>query len=128
MLLVFRQYHIVRNESEFIIGSTDGSVALLQNKEIRKLKKIFDDWTLVFFNIDCMIAASRDKDVVELDMNLDVVKKYECRDFQPYTVDANKNHLVIGYQCGVIDVHSRKELDQNGTHKKIMVRISASRL
>ena len=132
MLFVIRECHIVRNEFEFVIGSRDGRVALWQNKpcykEVKKSTKIFDKWTLVFSSIDCIFAASQDKEVVELDMNLDIVKKFNGRNAQPYTVDANENHLVVGYAGGVVDVHSRKELDQNGTHKKIMVRISASRL
>ena len=111
-----------RNESEFVVGSRNGNVALWQSKEIKKSSKIFDEWTLVHANSDCIFAASSNKDVVELDMNLDVVKKFKGRDSQPYTVDANQDYLVIGYASGSIDVHSRKDLDQNGTHEKIVVR------
>ena len=58
-------------------------------------------------------------------MNLEVVKKFKGRDSQPYTIDVNQNYLVIGcgysYIYGSVDVHSRKELGQNGMYKKIMV-------
>ena len=47
-------------------------------------------------------------------------------------MDANKDYLVIGYQSnqelegpegwiGHVDVHSRRELDQNGMHQKRLV-------
>ena len=56
-------------------------------------------------------------------MNLDVVKKFKGRNSQPYTIDANENYLVVGYDygSGSVDVHSRKELGQNGMYQKIMV-------
>ena len=63
-------------------------------------------------------------------MNLEVVKKFEGRDSQPLTIDANENYLVIGYGYGhyserpwtaFFDVHSRHELGQNGMYQKLMV-------
>ena len=56
-------------------------------------------------------------------MNLDVVKKFKGRNSQPYTIDANENYLVVGYDdwSGSVDVHSRNDLDQNGMYQKITV-------
>ena len=73
-----------------------------------------------------MFAASENKDVVQLNMNLDVVKRFKGRNSRPTTIDANENYLVVGYQrlgdTGYVDVHCRKELDLSGTHGKRMVR------
>ena len=73
-----------------------------------------------------MFAASKNKDVVELNMNLDVVKRFKGRNSRPTTIDVNENYLVVGYErvggVGYVDVHCRKELDQSGTHGKRMVR------
>ena len=92
-----------------------------QNKEIKKSTQIFDKWTLVFAKNDYIFAASEDKEVVELDLNLDVVKKFTGRNSQPFTIDANENYLVVGYKSGLVDVHSRKELVGNETHQKLLV-------
>ena len=85
----------------------------------------------MFFKDDRVFAASKDKDVVELNMNLDVVKKYSSNDTHPLTIDANENYLVVGYMMppsflkkgrtcfsGCVDVHSRTELDRFGTHRQ----------
>ena len=81
---------------------------------------------MVLHKTDRIFAASKNKDVVELNMNLDVVKKFKGRDDQPLTIDACDTFLVVGYRMidyvGYVDVHSRNELDQNGTHQKRTVR------
>ena len=104
-------------------GARNGTVSLWDNKSIEKSVKYFNQWTLVFSKGDRIFAASNYKDVLELNMNLDIVKKFEGRDRQPYTIDANENYLVVGYKYygGYVDVHSRKELDQSGKHRKITV-------
>ena len=94
-----------------------------KNKKVGKSIKLFDEWTLVLFKNDAIFAASRDNDVVELNMNLDVVKKFKGRESRPFTIDANENYLVVGYyrESGFVDVHSRNELDQSGLYQKITV-------
>ena len=95
-------------------------------KKIEKSTKFFDKWTLVFFKNGRIFAASKDTDVVELNMNLEVVKKFKGRNSQPLTIDANENYLVVGYEkidsTGYVDVHSKTELDQNGAHGQRTVR------
>ena len=75
---------------------------------------------MVLFKYGRIFAVSKDKDVVELNMNLDEVKKFKGRNAQPLTIDANESYLVVGYRVinstGYVDVHSRIELDQHGTH------------
>ena len=77
---------------------------------------------MVLHKTDRIFAASKNKDVVELNMNLDVVKKFKGRDDQPLTIDACDTFLVVGYRMidyvGYVDVHSRNELDKNGTYQK----------
>ena len=73
--------------------------------------------TLVFYKNGFIFAASY-RDVVELNLFLDVVKKFEVRGD---TIDANENYLAVGYGSGFVDVYSRKELDRNGTCKKVVV-------
>ena len=94
-----------------------------KNKKIEKSAKHFIEWTLVLFKDDRIFGASKNKAVVELNMNLVVVKKFEGRDRQPLTIDANENYLVVGYRCGCrggyVDVHNRKELC--GTQPKVTV-------
>ena len=114
--------------SKFVSGSRNGTISLWNNNKIEKSAKVFHQWTLVLYKDGVIFAASKDKDVVELSMNLDVVKNFQGRDLQPYTIDANENYVVIGYEGrqeirnGCVDVYSRTELDENGTYKKIMVR------
>ena len=96
--------------------------------KIEKSAKIFDEWTLVLHKEDAIFATSKNKDVVELSMNLDIVKKFHGRDFQPYAIDANENYLVVGYEgrrercLGHVDVFSRVEPDENTICEKLMVR------
>ena len=83
--------------------------------------KFFNEWTLVFHKDGCVFAASK-KDVFELNMNLEWVKNFSGRNYQPYTMDVNYKYLVIGYRdSGYVDVYSKKELDSNGIQKKVMV-------
>ena len=105
---------------KFVTGSRNGTVSLWKNKEIEKSTKLFDEWTLVLFKNGAIFAASKNKDVVELDTNLDVVKKFKGRESQPYSIDANENYLVVGYdyESGFVDVHSKNELDQYGLYQK----------
>ena len=70
--------------------------------------KYFDEWTLVSFKDGSLFAASERKDVLELDINLNIVKKFQGLKYQPYTIDANENYLVLGYFGGTVDVHYRK--------------------
>ena len=94
-------------------GSRDGTITLWKNKKIEKSAKIFEEWTLVTFKNDRIFAASNSKDVVELNMNLGVVKKFTGRYCQPLTIDASEPYLIIGYKScnydGFVDVHSRRE-------------------
>ena len=91
-----------------------------KNKKVEKSAKHFTEWTLVLYKDDRIFAASKNKDIVELNMNLDVVKKFKGRDDQPFTINANENYLVVGYRYDV-DVYSRQELDQSGTQRKVTV-------
>ena len=93
-----------------------------KNKKIEKSKKLFDGWTLVLCKNGAIFAASENKDVYELIMNLNVAKKFKGRNCQPHTIDANENYLVVGYGSGFVDVHSRKNLHRNRMYPKIMVR------
>ena len=111
-------------------GATNGTVSIWNDGVVEKSKKLFNERTMVLFKESKIFAASENKDVVELKMNLKVVKKFHGRDTQPSTIDANENYLVVGYRMnfswkidyvGYVDVHSRHELDQNGTHQKRMV-------
>ena len=76
---------------------------------------LFHNWTLVLFNDDSIFAASEDKDVVELDMNLKVVNKFRGRDSRPISIDANEKYLVVGYKSrenyGPVVVHNRTTLE-----------------
>ena len=102
-------------------GARNGAVSLWVNKKIENSAQHFNDWTLVLHKNDRIFAASKNKDVLELNMNLEIVKKFTGRDYQPYTIDANENYLAVGYSWyGYVDVHSRKELDRNGTQLKTM--------
>ena len=86
---------------------------------------------MVLFKDDSIFAASKNRNVLELDKNLALIKKFKGRNLQPLTIDANENHLVVGYgdlqvklfACYVayVDVHSRKKFDNNGTYEKILV-------
>ena len=93
-----------------------------KNKEIEVSTKLFDEWTLVLFKDSCIFATSKSKGAVELNMNLEVVTSFMGRDDKPFTIDANENYVVIGYDgSGYVDIHNRKELDQDKTHQKRMV-------
>ena len=93
-----------------------------KNKKIEKSTKLFEEWTLVLFKDSCIFATSKNKDAVELNLNLEVVRKFKGRNQQPLSIDANENYLVVGYQdYRYVDVHNRKELDQNGTLQKRVV-------
>ena len=106
--------------SKFVTGAVNGTVSLWKDKKIEKSNQVCNERTLVLFKQSRIFAASKNK-VVQLDMNLDILKKFEGRNAEPLKVDANESYLVVVYDGGDIDVHSRKELDQNGTNKKIMV-------
>ena len=115
-------YCCFSNDTAFVTGARNGSVSLWRNKAIQKTVKLFDKWTLVLFKGDCIFAASENKDLLELNTNLDIVKKFTGRNSQPYTIDVNENYLVVGYlYSGLVDVHSRNERDQNGKYKMITV-------
>ena len=92
-----------------------------KNKKIEKSTKLFDEWTLVLFKNGAIFAASRNKDVIELNMNLDVVKNFKGRNSQPLTIDANENYLIVGFgfMSGFVEVHSRTELDQTECIEKL---------
>ena len=91
----------------------------------------YDGWTLVLFKNDRIFAASDNEEIIELNMDLDVVKKFPGRDtfgILPFTMDANENYLVVGWdvaakrindRSGYVDVHSRKK--PNTKHQMIMV-------
>ena len=104
-------------------GSRKGAVTLWKDYEIEKWTKLFNKWTLVFYKDGRIFAASEYEDVVEHDMNLNVVKKFTGCNCQPSTIDANESYLAVGYHnnAGKVILHRRKDLDENGTHQKIMV-------
>ena len=103
-------------------GSNNGIVSLWKNKKIEKSTKSLDELTLVLFKDGCIFAASGNKKTIELNMNLEVVRKFRGQNEWPITIDANENYLVVGYPWpGYVDVHNRKELDQDGTHQKKIV-------
>ena len=54
-------------------------------------------------------------------MDLNVVKNFNGRDSEPYSIDANENYLVVGYGSGFVDVHSKKDRYQNGVYQIVMV-------
>ena len=115
---------ILSDDSKFVTGSKNGTVTLWKQKKIEKSTKLFDEWTLVLFKSDHIFAAAQNN-VVELNMTLEVVKTFSGRNAQPFTIDANERYLVVGYKCvefiGQVDVHSRKELEQDGKYRKILV-------
>ena len=102
-------------------GSRNGTVTLWKDKRIQNSFKLSNEWTLVYYKNDCIFAASENK-VVELNMNLDEIKKFKGRNGQPLTIDASEEYLVIGYKMGnsVVDVHSRKEIGQDGVHQRMV--------
>ena len=81
---------------------------------------------MVLHKNGAIFAATISDNVVELSMNLDVVKNFDGRNSQPYTMDANENYLVVGYEYAFVDVYSRKEHDGNGAYRRVMVRFSVS--
>ena len=89
--------------------------------------KLFDLGTLVLYKNGSIFAAGHNEEdgclgfLVELNLILDVVKKFEGRGDEPVKIDANENYLAVGYGSGFVDVYSRKELDRNGTCKKVVV-------
>ena len=101
-------------------GARNGTISLWKDKTVEKSAKLFSEWTLVLYKNDRIFAASRNN-VIELNMNLDVVKKFKGRDSQPYTIDANEKYLVVGYGSGFVDVHSKKDRYQNGVYQIVMV-------
>ena len=109
------------NDSKFVTDSKDGTVSLWTDKQVEKSERIFAEWTLVFSKDGYIFAASKNKDVVELNLKLAVVKKFKGWDYQPYSIDANENNLVVGYGSGFVGVHSRNEFDQNGMYPEVMV-------
>ena len=116
-----KTYLYSSNDSNFVTGSRNGTVTLWKNKIIEKSVKHFDEWTLVLFKNDRIFAASANKDVIELNLSLDVVKRFNGRDCQPFTIDANEEYLIVGYKSGNVDVHKRNEFDRNGTHQKMVI-------
>ena len=91
-----------------------------KEKKIEKSTKISNNWTLVLFNEGQIFVASKDN-VVELDLNLEVAKKFRSQEIKPHTIDANENYFVVGYESGIVDVHSRKKSGYKGTLQKRMV-------
>ena len=102
-------------------GARNGTVSLWNNKSIEKSVKYFNEWTLVFSRGDSIFAVSNNKDVLELNMNLDVVKKFTGRNSVPLSINANDNNLVVGYSDHCVCVHIRKKLDQNARHGQKLV-------
>ena len=100
-------------------GSGNGIVSLWKKKKIDKSTKISDNWTLVLFKEGQVFAASKNN-VVELNLNLEVAKKFKSRQSKPFTMDANENYLVVGYESGAVDVHNRKQLDRGETQKRMV--------
>ena len=104
---------------------------------MEKSKKVFDRWSLdgpkslVLYKENHIFAARGNNQIFELDINLGIVRKFKGRFYRPLTIDVNENYLVIGYKWrtnsyGYVDVHSRNEVDQNGTYHKRMVSFFAS--
>ena len=98
--------------------------------------KLFHDFenfspTLVLYKNGAIFAAGYNRCrlqegdplmiLVELNLFLDVVKKLEGRGDIIDAIDANENYVAVSYSSDFVDVYSRKELEQNGTCKKIMV-------
>ena len=43
-------------------------------------------------------------------MNLETIKKFEGREYQPFSMDSSDKYLVVGYRTSEhVDVHSRKQ-------------------
>ena len=118
-------------------GSRNGLVKLWKDKKVVKSETCFGEpwsrhnWTLVHYKNDRIFAASDNEEVIELNMDLDVVRKFPGRNtfgILPFTMDANENYLVVGWdvaakrindRSGYVDVHSRKK--PNTKHQIIMV-------
>ena len=121
-------------------GSRNGIISLWKHKKVEKSKKIFAEWTFVLAKNGRIFAASKDKDVVELTMKLNIVKKFKGRNTQPVTIDANENYLVVGYKprmeedlapcwppynasayVGHVDLHTLNHHESKNVHCEIMV-------
>ena len=72
----------------------------------------------MFHKTGRIFAASEKMDVLELDLELYTIRKFQGRDTQPFAIDVDEKYLIIGYQSGQVDVHNRNELDQNGKYQK----------
>ena len=101
-------------------SAQNGTISLWKDKTIIKSAKLFNDWALVLHKDGCIFAAST-YSVVELNMNLDVVVKFDGRFRRPLRIDANESYLAVGNNAGLVDVYNRK-LGKNGKHKKNRVR------
>ena len=105
-------------------GSRNGTVSVWKDKKIQKEAKLFDEWTLVLNKNDRIFAASKNKDILELNMNLETIKKFKGRKYRSFSMDSSDSYLVVGYnnfdKTNYVDVHSRKELGQNGYHKRMV--------
>ena len=85
-------------------GARNGTITIWKDKNIEKSTKLFFKWTLVLYNNDCIFAAC-ENNVIELNLSLDVVKKFHSRNSQPLTIDASENYLVLGYlTSGYVDL------------------------
>ena len=113
----------------------DGTISLWDwfDSQVEKSTKRFGRRSLVLSKNGRIFAAaaSQSKDIVELSMNLQVVKRFKNRNVTPRAIDASKDYLVIGYassdetpNIGQVDIHSRRERDKNGIHQQRVVSFS----
>ena len=88
-----------RNDSTFVTGDNDGSVTLWKDKEITLTKKLFAERVLVIVQNGTIIAASFNRDIVEMDDEFDIKKTHRGTAYfqKPTALYANEKFLVVGY-------------------------------
>ena len=79
-------------------------------------------WTLVTYHDGSIFAAAENRDIVELDISLNVIKEFKIgpdrRNYRPRAIDANEKFIVVGWHF-FVDVYSRKEPFPNGSHRRV---------
>ena len=99
----------------FITGARSGTVTLWKAKKATKSKKLFKGLPFLAYKNGRIFAARWNECVLELDTNLNQMRKYTAKNktsVTPVSIDANPDFLVVGWSDGSIVIHDRKENDK----------------
>jgi len=113
-------------ENKFVTGNEDGTISLFKNGKHERTRKLASCCCLVKFISNEIVVAPLEADLVILNENLEIVKKYHGAHGKPVSISGNAKFIVVGYQDGVVRCYNKEDSQESWSyrHKAMVTTVS----